>query len=147
MPKPFHKDSPSPESTESESEEISPQGHSSLFSLASQITSSFGSGPSKRRLPGGSAFAAASNARDAKSRKREDGPGGPRRNIGLSGGSGSGWAEGKERRDKDDLVDIPLAERFREGVDFISLVFIGSHFIPVLDFGDPFLETEIVSSA
>ncbi|KAJ7095308.1 hypothetical protein B0H15DRAFT_828974 [Mycena belliarum] len=79
---------------------------SHILNLTSHITSSFGSGsPSKRRLPGGSSFAAASSSRDPKSRRRED----PRR--------GSAW-EGKEggKREKEELVDNGVVEYLRKEI-------------------------------
>jgi hypothetical protein len=122
MPKlSFRRDSPepgSPESTESDSapDDIQQTSHSSasgLLQFASQLTSSFGGSTSKRRLPGGPSFGAASNTRDAKSRRREEA--GSRRNTGGGAGNGGGWAEGKDKREKDDLVDIPLADHLRKG--------------------------------
>jgi hypothetical protein len=80
------------------------------------LTSSFSTSPSKRRLPGYASSSAASHARDAKSRKREEA--GSRRNTGHAGSHAGGWVEGKEKREKEDLVDIPLAEHFRKGTLF-----------------------------
>lgn len=97
---------------------------------------------SKRRLPGGSSFDGPSR-RDAKTRRREDAMntmGNSRRMTESqnqnAGGSNSGmsasnaWGAKSEhgnRRDKEDLVDVLMAEQLRK------------------EFGDPFLETAIKS--
>lgn len=104
----------SPESTDSDS--VAEEGHtthaatSGIFHFASHITSSLSGTPSKRRLPGSSS-GAASHTRDAKSRRKEFE--GPRRNS--AAGSNGGWIEGMEKRDKDDLVDVALAEHLKKG--------------------------------
>ncbi|KAF7352855.1 Phospholipid-transporting ATPase [Mycena venus] len=85
---------------------------STLLNLASHLTSSFSGSPSKRRLPGGPSFAAASSNRDPKSRRRED----PRR-----GGTWDGKEGGK--REKEELVDNHVVEYLRKEI------------------GDPFNET------
>jgi len=79
------------------------------------MTSAFSGGSSKRRLPTSSSFGAASNARDPKSRRREDS-----RKLG-----GGGWPEGSKEgrgKDKEELVDAYLVEQLRK------------------DIGDPFQE-------
>ena len=77
------------------------------------LLSSLASGPSsKRRLPGGSSFGAASNTRDPKSRRRED----PTRSSGGVSVSGGGWSDGKEgKKEKEELVDMSLVELLRKG--------------------------------
>jgi hypothetical protein len=120
MPKnPFRMNSPEPGSSPSTPSSGSPppnedqQSHSTapVFQLASQLSSTLSNNASKRRLPGGSSLSY--NTRDLKSRRREEGS--SRRMA--PGGGGGGWVEGKEsgKRDKDDLVDIPLAEHLRKG--------------------------------
>ena len=87
---------------------------SSYFSnLSSHITATFGGVPnsssSKRRLPTGSAFGAASSARDSKTRRR-----------GEPGRSGStAWDGMKEtggKKEKDELLDQALVEHLRKGM-------------------------------
>ena len=110
----------SPESSSSGSplpEEASPVAGSSssyLSNFASHITTigNFSSGPSKRRLPQGSSFGAASSTRDPKTRRRERGePGRP----GWEKESGGGGNMGK-KEPKDDLLDQGLVEHLRKGV-------------------------------
>ena len=78
-----------------------------INNLASQVTSAFtGGNSSKRRLPGGSSFGAASSARDPKSRRRGD--------------SGrNNWEGGKEggagRKEKDELIDTNVVDWLRKG--------------------------------
>lgn len=80
-------------------------------------------GASKRRLPGGPAFGAASNSRDAKTRRKEDSAG---RRLGGDKSVDWGMAEGKGgRRDKDDLVDGALVEALRKG-EFLCWAWIKS---------------------
>jgi hypothetical protein len=148
------KDSPeSPVTTDSEEEETVQAGGvpagSGLMHLASQISSTFGSSPSKRRLPVSSGSATAPYMRDAKSRRREET--GSRRMHHLGAGVASGgWAEGKEKRDKDDLiVDVQQVEHLRKCVQS-SLN--ASHRSTTLTnlctvFGDPFLEVAIKEAA
>ena len=98
-------------------------------------------GASKRRLPGGPAFGAASSSRDPKTRRKEDGAG--RRLGGDRSGDWVGESKGG-KRDKDELVDSTLVETLRKGgfpcwdgldpADLLS------------DFGDPFMEEHIKSS-
>lgn len=90
-------------------------------SILGKFTNSFTGGnssasPSKRRLPGGSSFAAASNTRDAKTRRKEDGMGmRDRDSLRERRSGGDGWADGKSRKDKDELVDGALVEHLRKG--------------------------------
>jgi hypothetical protein len=86
---------------------------------------------SKRRLTGGSFFDGTSSRRDAKTRKREDVMsmiGNPRRLAEIQGqgvgGSSFGqtatnsWVVKSEhgvRRDKEDLIDVPMVEQLRKG--------------------------------
>ncbi|KAG2151324.1 hypothetical protein DEU56DRAFT_970486 [Suillus clintonianus] len=115
--------------------------HSATTHMLGNITSMMPSPGSKRRLPGGSSFDGPSR-RDAKTRRREDAMsmmGTSRRmtesqNQNAGGGSfgpttSNAWGakEHGSRRDKEDLVDILLAEQLRK------------------EFGDPFLETAIKS--
>ena len=84
---------------------------------------------SKRRLPGGSSSEGVQR-RDPKTRKREDARGsaiGSRRAIegqtghmagspfGLGGNTLQSRGEYISRRDKDDLIDLPLVEQLRQG--------------------------------
>jgi hypothetical protein len=91
-------------------------GNSYLSSLTNHLTATFAGGasssPSKRRLPTGASFAAASSARDPKSRRRE------------RGGQHNTWEKehggpGK-KEPKDDLLDQGLVEHLRKGMS-ISL--------------------------
>ncbi|KAG2127878.1 hypothetical protein BD769DRAFT_1459766 [Suillus cothurnatus] len=114
--------------------------HSATTHILENLTSVMPSPGSKRRLPGGSSFDGPSR-RDAKTRRREDAMVGSSRRMTESqnqnaGGSSSGMTAGNawgaksehgSRRDKEDLVDILLAEQLRK------------------EFGDPFLETAIKS--
>jgi hypothetical protein len=104
--------------------------HAATHMLGS-IASMMPSPGSKRRLPGGSSFDGSSSRRDAKTRRREDvmsAIGNPRRLADMqgqsAGGSGFGQApsnpwgvksEHGPRRDKEDLVDVPMAEQLRKG--------------------------------
>lgn len=86
------------------------------------------SGPSKRRLPGGSS-SEGPQRRDPKSRKREDAFGSAsasrRMVIEGKGGHALGHILGSNalqsrgdytsRRDKEELVDVPLVEQLRQG--------------------------------
>jgi len=97
-------------------------------SFLGKITNSFSnigtsSSTAKRRLPGGSSFGAASNTRDPKTRRTQEGKDRERR-----GGAGEGWGEGK-RKDKDELLDSNLVEQLRK------------------EFGDPFLDDDIKNRA
>jgi len=128
----------SPESSSSGSpppEEVSPvTGGSSnyILNLTSHINN-IGSfqGPSKRRLPQGSSFAAASSSRDLKSRRRERERGDSSRAAGGGGGGGGHIVWEKEsgglgkKELKDDLLDQSLVEHLRKEI------------------GDPFLEIGI----
>jgi hypothetical protein len=113
----------SPESSSSGSplpEEPSPVAGSSSY--LSNFASHIGNfqGPSKRRLPQGSSFGAASSTRDPKTRRRggergEPGrPGGWEKESGGGGGGGGGGIGKKEP--KDDLLDQGLVEHLRKGV-------------------------------
>ncbi|KAG1745869.1 uncharacterized protein EDB91DRAFT_1049593 [Suillus paluster] len=109
--------------------------------MLGNIASMMPSPSSKRRLPGGSSFDGPSPRRDAKTRRREDAMSmmGNSRRITESQGQSAGgssfgptasnaWGAKSEhgsRRDKEDLVDVALAEQLRK------------------EFGDPFLETAI----
>lgn len=139
-------------------EEVSPTtgGSSSYLSnFASHITTigNF-SGPSKRRLPQGSSFGAASSTRDPKTRRRERERGEPSRpgHTGWDKESGGGGLGKKEP--KDDLLDQGLVEHLRKGVCcvfFLPLLFLGMcifnihimNFAFFLEIGDPFLEIGI----
>jgi len=81
------------------------------------------SSTAKRRLPGGPSFGAASNTRDPKTRRTQEGKDRERR-----GGAGESWGEGK-RKDKDELLDSNLVEQLRK------------------EFGDPFLDDDIKNRA
>lgn len=86
---------------------------------------------SKRRLTGGSFFDGTSSRRDAKTRKREDVMsmiGNPRRLAEIQGQGAAGssfgqtatnsWVAKSEhgvRRDKEDLIDVPMVEQLRKG--------------------------------
>jgi hypothetical protein len=106
---------------------------------------------SKRRLPGGSAFGASQNARDAKTRKREREEGGMKRRTGepaeRGASSGVGWSTEKERGPKEDLADVALAEALKKGLRrywtmcYLSLTDISSAV------GDPFDDSAIKSNA
>src|SRR5882762_10100208 len=81
-PSPSTPSSGSPPPDEIEQIQASSHGTSILGKFANSLTGggSSSASPSKRRLPGGSSFGAASNMRDAKSRRREDSMG-----TGVSG--------------------------------------------------------------
>ncbi|KAG2342157.1 hypothetical protein BDR05DRAFT_367538 [Suillus weaverae] len=118
--------------------------HSATTQMLGNITSMMPSPGSKRRLPGGSSFDGPSR-RDAKTRRREDAmsmAGNSRRmtesqnqnaggsNFGMTASNAWGTkSEHGSRRDKEDLVDVSMAEQLRK------------------EFGDPFLETAIKSSS
>ncbi|KIM89527.1 hypothetical protein PILCRDRAFT_813459 [Piloderma croceum F 1598] len=128
-PSPSTPSSGSPPPDELEQIQASNRGPSILGKFTNSFTggASSSASPSKRRLPGGSSFGAASNTRDAKTRRREDGMGtggSGRDRDRRSGGDREGW-DGKGRKDKDELVDGSLVEILRR------------------DFGDPFLEGQI----
>ena len=87
------------------------------------------SGPSKRRLPGG-ASSEGPQRRDPKSRRREDtfGPASGSRRVVIEGqgphtiGRGAGLGgnfqsrgDYSSRRDKEELIDLPLVEQLRQG--------------------------------
>jgi len=82
--------------------------------ISNFISSNF-SGPSKRRLPQGPSFAAASSTRDPKTRRRERERGEPSRP------GHTAW----DKEPKDDLLDQGLVEHLRKEI------------------GDPFLEIGI----
>src|ERR1700734_3789767 len=114
-PSPSTPSSGSPPPDEIEQIQADSRGGSILGKFAHSLTSGSSSSPSKRRLPGGSGFAAASNTRDAKTRRREDGMGmgGGGRDRDRRGGDREAWQEGKGRKDKDELVDGALVEHLR----------------------------------
>ena len=148
----------SPESSSSGSpppEEASPVtgGSSYMSNFAGHINAmgSF-SGPSKRRLPQGSSFAAASSTRDPKTRRRERERERERGEPGRAGHTvwekESGGMGKKEP--KDDLLDQSLVEYLRKGVlaaFSISLSFgmciFNKYIMNFLEIGDPFLEIGI----
>jgi len=104
-------------------EDASPvTGGSSYISSHLNTIASF-SGSSKRRLPQGSSFAAASSTRDPKSRRRERERGEPSRAGHTVWDKESGGLGKKEP--KDDLLDQGLVEHLRKEI------------------GDPFLEIGI----
>lgn len=84
-----------------------------LGKLSSLTGGSGSSSTSKRRLPGGSSFGAASNTRDAKTRRMQDGKDRERRGGGDRGGDG--WGDGKGRKDKDELIDSNIVDILRKG--------------------------------
>ncbi|KAG1900471.1 uncharacterized protein F5891DRAFT_471556 [Suillus fuscotomentosus] len=116
--------------------------HSATTQILGNLSSVMPSPGSKRRLPGGSSFDGPSR-RDPKTRRREDAMsmgGNSRRmaegqnqnaggsNIGITANNAWGAkSEHGNRRDKEDLVDVLMAEQLRK------------------EFGDPFLETAIKS--
>ncbi|KAG6810122.1 hypothetical protein H0H92_013220 [Tricholoma furcatifolium] len=110
-------------STDSESpppEEIAqPTSTSNFGAFASHIAQTFGGGSSKRRLPGGSAFAGASgSSRDPKTRRKMEQSKGN-----MSSGA---WDSQKEaKREEKELVDHHIVEYLRSEV------------------GDPFDDTKI----
>jgi len=118
--------SPSPSTPSSGSpppEEVNFQpnpGSSYLANFTSHISATFSGNSSKRRLPAGSSFGAASSARDAKTRKR-----------GESGrqNSSAAWEGLKEsaggKKEKDELIDNALVEYLRKEI------------------GDPFVEPAV----
>ncbi|KAG5643213.1 hypothetical protein DXG03_001331 [Asterophora parasitica] len=83
-----------------------------ITTVARDITQSFISGGSKRRLPGSSNFGASSSSRDPKSRRRLD--------VGKSGGGAGGaslWEGQKEsKREDKDVVDQHLVEFLRREI-------------------------------
>ncbi|OAX42137.1 hypothetical protein K503DRAFT_780135 [Rhizopogon vinicolor AM-OR11-026] len=111
--------------------------------MLGSIASMMPSPGSKRRLPGGSSFDGPSSRRDAKTRRREDAMsmiGNSRRLAEIQGQSVGGGSFGQTasnpwvvksehgaRRDKEDLLDVPMVEQLRK------------------EFGDPFLEIAIKS--
>ncbi|KIY42925.1 hypothetical protein FISHEDRAFT_78987 [Fistulina hepatica ATCC 64428] len=66
----------------------------------------------KRRFPGSGSFASASSTRDPKSRRRDD----PRR--------GTAFDDMKERKEKDEMVDVQWVDFFRKelGDPFASVL-------------------------
>ena len=103
---------------------VPPAGGSSyLSSLTNHITATFAGGPSsspsKRRLPTGPSFAAASSARDPKSRRRERGEQGRQLNAWDKESGGPG-----KKEPKDDLLDQGLVEHLRNGMSISLLVCI-----------------------
>lgn len=87
-----------------------PTSHTNtLANIASHITSSFSGSPSKRRLPGGPSFGAASSTRDTKSRRRDD--------TRRMGNSAANWDGAKDsgKREKEDLIDSHIVDFFRKG--------------------------------
>ncbi|KAF7985910.1 hypothetical protein HWV62_43814 [Athelia sp. TMB] len=126
-PSPSTPSSGSPPPDEMEQIEATSRGPMS-GGFMGKLTNSLSGGPSpmttKRRLPAGSSFGAASNTRDAKTRRTQEGKDRDRR-----GGGGDGWGDGKTRKDKDELLDTNLVEQLRK------------------DFGDPFLEDSIKNAA
>ena len=90
-----------------------------LSNFASHITTigNF-SGPSKRRLPQGSSFGAASSSRDPKSRRRERERerGEPSRPGHTGWDKESGCLPVGKKEPKDDLLDQGLVEHLRKGV-------------------------------
>ncbi|KAF8163677.1 hypothetical protein B0H34DRAFT_333025 [Crassisporium funariophilum] len=92
-----------------------------LANLTSHLTATFGGSPSssKRRLPTGPSFGAASSARDPKTRRRGESG----RQNSSTGWDGQGLAIAK--KEKDELIDHALVEYLRKEI------------------GDPFLETGI----
>jgi hypothetical protein len=101
--------------------------------------------PGKRRQPPGGG-PAGSSTRDAKTRRRDEGA---VRKQGSSGPGTAGWTEGKQK-EKDELLDVALAERMRKGTIVRVTIFVASckHDLhSTVDFGDPFDETFIKSAA
>lgn len=148
MNSPTEPGSPSPSTPSSgspppdEIEQIQAQSsRSGLMKFASGLTNA-SPGASKRRLPGGSAFGAASSSRDAKTRRKEEGGG--RR---LGGDRSGDWGgEGKgNRREKDELVDGVLVENLRKGEFQCAWLDIDDT-DSWIEFGDPFMEDHIKSS-
>lgn len=145
----------SPESSSSGSpppEDAPVTGGSSYMSNFAGHINTIGSfsGPSKRRLPQGSSFAAASSTRDPKTRRRER-----ERERGEPSRAGhTVWEKESgglgKKEPKDDLLDQGLVEHLRKGVLFIyfSLFLWHVYFqyifnIYFLEIGDPFLEIGI----
>ncbi|KDR73713.1 hypothetical protein GALMADRAFT_251521 [Galerina marginata CBS 339.88] len=117
--------SPSPSTPSSGSpppEEVNFQQNTSsyLANLTSHISATFSGNSSKRRLPAGSSFGAASSARDAKTRRRGESG---RQNTSTT------WEGLKEsvggKKEKDELIDNALVEYLRKEI------------------GDPFLEPAV----
>lgn len=108
-------------------DEFPEESQSKTSSWASTLTNALNPralAPGKRRQPpaGGSA---GSSVRDAKTRRRDEG------NVRKqsSGPGGSGWVEGKQKGDKEELLDMALAERLRK------------------ELGDPFDESTLKQAA
>ena len=125
----------SPESSSSGSpppEEASPvmSGSSYISNFAGHInTIGNFSGPSKRRLPQGSSFAAASSTRDPKTRRRERGePSRPGHVVWEKESGGLG-----KKEPKDELLDQGLVEHLRKGVLLFSFFFLFSFFLFLLE--------------
>ncbi|KIM48587.1 hypothetical protein M413DRAFT_81723 [Hebeloma cylindrosporum] len=88
-----------------------------ISNLTSHIGAAFGAqSSSKRRLPTGSSFGAASSSRDTKTRRRAAEPG-------RTGGGP--WESSSGKKEKDELIDTALVEYLRKEI------------------GDPFLEQGI----
>ena len=124
-------------------EEVSPAAGGSSSSYLSNLTSHITnignfSGPSKRRLPQGSSFGAASSTRDPKTRRRERERGEPSRP------GHTAWEKEPKKEPKDDLLDQGLVEHLRKGVFlFFSLLGIQYTCMNFLEIGDPFFEIGI----
>lgn len=133
-------------------EEVSPAiggGSSYLSNLTSHITNigNF-SGPSKRRLPQGSSFGAASSTRDPKTRRRER-----ERERGEPSRPGhTAWEKEPGKKElKDDLLDQGLVDHLRKGVPRRFLFFPPPWYVYSIymygfffsEIGDPFLEIGI----
>lgn len=92
--------SPSSQPDELHDEPVRQTWTSALANAFGGATS--GPGAGKRRLAGGS------TARDAKTRRRDEG--GLRRQT-----TAVSWGEGKPKGEKEELVDVQLAEKLRKG--------------------------------
>jgi len=109
-PSPSTPSSGSPPPEEAYQQTTANASSSYISNLTSHIGAAFGGqSSSKRRLPTGSSFGAASSSRDTKTRRRGAEP----------GRTGGGPWEFKEasggKKEKDELIDTALVEYLRKG--------------------------------
>jgi len=111
--------SPSPSTPSSgspppEEANFQPQSNAGYLSnLTSHISATFGgSGASKRRLPAGASFGAASSTRDAKTRKRTT--------ENRSNSQYDGPRDPAMKKEKDELIDNSTVEWLRKGMALTS---------------------------
>jgi hypothetical protein len=113
-PSPSTPSSGSPPPEEAYQQTIVNTSSSYISNLTSHIGAAFGGqSSSKRRLPTGSSFGAASSSRDTKTRRRGAEPG---RTV------GGPWEPSGGKKEKDELIDMALVEYLRKGKVFDHLI-------------------------